>query len=586
MRRKERSLFSKLVSSLILLLLPVLVLSAYSHSVNERVITEQLKRSSAVQLSALAAQMDNILMQLETFSRILIRDPNVIEFQDMSLLNFSNYEQISRKKTIQEKLYLQIASSDWTQEITVYSPRTGQLISTASGKTYDSERLRKLSRGVWSFPSLDERTGNSRELVLLAVEPHEAGDGLSRANSIVEIDFEMNNIVRMLDRFKAQGSGDFLFYKANADTLTSASFSPALLQAAESALERTSLSEQGDITVDVDGTPYLLTYSGVHALDGYAVNVVPLDDILTPLHLTNKFSYFVYGLLLIVGIAVSWVLYRNVQVPLRELVKGVQKIKLRQYQTRIPLRVNNEFRLIISRFNEMAEEIQQLVENVLEQQLHAREAQLKQLQSQINPHFLYNSLTYIISMTKLNRKDAVLEMSYHLSDYYRYATKVQYQQVKLREELNNAADYLSIHRLRMNRIHYEIDVQEDMLDLDVPRLILQPIVENALIHGIEALEEAGTITITGRRSGNSRSLIVDDNGGSLTPERLNGLHRLLVNALDERPESCGLVNVHRRLRLRYGGDSGLRLSINAASGLRAELYWVEEANEDEAVDRG
>lgn len=586
MRRTERSLFSKLVGSLVLLLLPVLVLSFYSHSVNEKVITEQLKRSSAVQLSTLAAQMDNILMQLETFSRILIRDPNVIEFQDMSLLNFNNYEQISRKKTIQEKLYLQIASTDWTQEITVYSPRTNQLISTASGKTYDPERLRKLDKGEWNFPSRDDRSGNPRDLALLTVEPYEAEGNLSRANSIVEIDFEMNNIVRMLDRFKAQGSGDVLFYRSNAETLASSSTSPELLKEALSALERKSLSEQGDITFDVKGTPYLLTYSVVRALGGYAVNAVPLDDILTPVRLTNKFSYLVYGLLLVVGIVVSWVLYRNVQVPLRELVKGVQRIKLRQYQTRIPLQVNNEFRLIISRFNEMAEEIQLLVENVLEQQLHAREAQLKQLQSQINPHFLYNSLTYIISMTKLNRKDAVLEMSYHLSDYYRYATKVQHQQVKLREELKNAVDYLSIHRMRMKRIRYEIDVQANMLDLEVPRLILQPIVENALIHGIEALEEAGTITITGRSNGSSHALIVEDNGGSLTPERLNGLHRLLVNTLDERPDSCGLVNVHRRLRLRYGGDSGLRLSINAASGLRAELYWVEEANEDEAIDRG
>ncbi|MDG0808853.1 sensor histidine kinase [Cohnella rhizosphaerae] len=576
MSHKERSLFSKLVGSLIFLLLPVLILSVYSHSINEKVITRQIKQSSIGQLSTLAAQMDNIFMQLETFSRVLLRDPNVIEFQDMSLLNYSDYEQISRKKIIQDKLYLQVASTDWTQEVTVYSPRTGQTISTARGKTYDPVRLEKLSEGSWNFPSADDGAGNAPQLSLVTVEPYEAEADMPKANSIVEISFDRNNIVRMLNTFEAQGSGDVLFYKPNAASLASSACPPELLAEAISALGTARLSPQGDITLAAGGISYLLTYSEVASLQGYVVNIVPLSDILTPLRTTNRFSYLVYALLLIVGIAVAWVLYRNVQVPLRELVKGVQKIKMGQYKSRIPLKVNNEFRLIISRFNEMADEIQRLIENVLEQKLHAREAELKQLQSQINPHFLYNSLSYIISMTKLERKDAVLEMAYHLSDYYRYSTRVQNQQVKLGEELKNAADYLSIHRLRMNRIRYEIHVDKDMLELKVPRLILQPIVENALIHGIEALEDIGTITLTGRRADGACSLSVEDNGGKMTAESLNRLNLLLASPLDERSESCGLVNVHRRLRLRYGAESGLRLSINAESGLRAELYWREE----------
>lgn len=577
MSHKERSLFSKLVGSLIFLLLPVLILSVYSHSINEKVITRQIKQSSIGQLSTLAAQMDNIFMQLETFSRVLLRDPNVIEFQDMSLLNYSDYEQISRKKIIQDKLYLQVASSDWTQEITVYSPRTNQAISTARGKTYDPLRLQKLSEGSWNFPSADDDNAeNASQLSLVTVEPYEAEADMSKANSIVEISFDRNNIVRMLNRFEAQGSGDVLFYKPNAASLSSSACPPGLLEDAISALGAKRLSPQGDITLAAGGISYLLTYSEVASLQGYVVNIVPLSDILTPLRTTNRFSYLVYALLLIVGIAVAWVLYRNVQVPLRELVKGVQKIKMGQYKTRIPLKVKNEFRLIISRFNEMADEIQRLIENVLEQKLHAREAELKQLQSQINPHFLYNSLSYIISMTKLERKDAVLEMAYHLSDYYRYSTRVQNQQVKLREELKNAADYLSIHRMRMNRIRYVIDVESDMLELKVPRLILQPIVENALIHGIEELEDIGTIILTGRRIDGGCSLSVEDNGGKMTAESLNRLNRLLASPLDDRSESCGLVNVHRRLRLRYGAESGLRLSINAEAGLRAELYWREE----------
>ncbi|MCY9670330.1 histidine kinase [Paenibacillus alginolyticus] len=586
MSNKERSLFSKLVGSLIVFLLPILLLSMYSNRVNEKIITGQIKQSSISRLATLATQMDNNILQMETFSRILIRDPNVIEFQDLSLLNSNYYDQIKIKKIIQEKLYLQSASTEWINDITVYSPQTGQNISTIQKAVFDPERLQKLSKENWNFISYDGKTDEQAKFIHLTVEPYESGGGISKANSIVEISFDMRSVVRMLDRFKSLGSGEALFYKPTGISLSTSSCPPALLRNAVSALKRTQLADQGDITLDVNGISYLITYSGVRELDGYVVNIVPLYEILTPIRITNQFSYLVIGLLLIVSIAVSWLLYRNVQVPLRSLVKGVQQIKMGQYRTRIPLQVKNEFRLIISRFNEMADQIQQLIENVLEQKLYAREAELKQLQSQINPHFLYNSLSYIISMTKLSRKDAVLQMAYHLSDYYRYTTRVEYQLVKLEGELKNAADYLSIHRMRMNRIHYTIDVKSDMMDIKVPRLILQPIVENALIHGVEASEGGGIVTITGISNGNEYSLIVDDNGGSMSFERLHELQKLLASRQAERSESCGLLNVNRRLQLRYGADSGLSLSINDALGLRVELHWREEGVDDEAVDRG
>lgn len=585
MRKKERSLFSKLVWMLLLLLLPVLILQVYSNRVNERVITGQIKQSSISRISALSSQMDNLLMQLETYSHILIRDPNVIEFQDLSLLNPSYYDRVNKIKIIQDKLYLESASTEWTHDVVVYSPRTGQTISTVHGMSYDPERLQLLNSDNWNFVLPNGEVDEEARLVHLTVEPYQAGGSISKANSIIEVRLNMGNMIRALDQFRAQGIGEALFYKPQEVPLSSSTCPPVLLNEAISALQKTQLSRQGELTLHAEGISYLLTYSHVQTLDGYVAHIIPLSDILTPLRLTNRYSYLILGLLLVVGIAVSWVLYRNVQLPLRALMKGVQQIKKGQYKARIPLQAKNEFRVIISRFNEMAKQIQELIENVLEQQLHAQEAELKQLQSQINPHFLYNSLSYIISMTKLNRQAAVLQMAYHLSDYYRYTTRVQNQTVRLEEELKNAADFLSIHQMRMSRIHYELDVDPGMLALQVPRLILQPLVENALIHGIGDLEGPARIIVKGRRIGTRYSLSVEDNGGFLTPERLQDIQKLLTGGLGERSESCGLQNVHRRIQLRYGGDAGLRLSINNSFGLMAELNW-KEGTDGEAADRG
>ncbi|WP_435164959.1 sensor histidine kinase [Paenibacillus glycanilyticus] len=585
MINKERSLFSKLVGALILLLLPVLIVSVYSNQVNERVITQQIKESSTGRISTLADQIDHIIMQMETYSQMLIRDPNVIEFQDLSLLTNSYYEQVKRKKVIQDKLYLQSASTNWINDITVYSPNTGELLSTVHGIRYEVDRLEKLSRENWNFVWNDSGSGDRGRVIHLTYEPHQGNDGISKANSIIEISFDMNDIVRLLNQFQSQDSGDAFFYRNKNTYLAANSMPPMLLKGALSLLNDSLLNKEGDITLFMGGVSYLVAYSKIDSLNGYVVNIVPLHDILTPLRKTNQLDYLVLGLLLIVGIAVSWMLYRNVQLPLRAMIKGVQQIKLGQYKSRISFQASNEFRLIISRFNEMAEQIQTLIENVLEQKLHAREAELKQLQSQINPHFLYNSLSYVISMTKLDRKDAVLQMAYHLSDYYRYSTRVERQMVELGEELKNAEDYLEIHRLRMKRINYFIHVDPSMLKVKVPRLFLQPIVENALIHGIENLEDIGFIKIVGSCNDGEHKITVEDNGGTLTPEQLNSLRVRLLTRVAEGADSCGLQNVHRRLQLRYGEGAGLHLSINNESGLRVELRWREEQEKLEAVNR-
>ena len=177
MRKKEHSLFSKLVGSFILLLLPVLLLSIYSNKINENVITGQIKQSSIGRLSTLATQMDNIILQLETFSHILIRDPNVIEFQDLNLMSSSYYDQINTKKIIQEKLYLQSASTEWINEITLYAPRTGQTISTVHGSVLDMERLQKLSKENWNLIMHDGKTNEQSKFIHLTVEPY-AADGI------------------------------------------------------------------------------------------------------------------------------------------------------------------------------------------------------------------------------------------------------------------------------------------------------------------------------------------------------------------------------------------------------------------------
>ncbi|WMT43023.1 histidine kinase [Paenibacillus sp. D2_2] len=556
----KHTLFKKILLTLSLFLVAVLLLYGYSNAKHETVVKKQLRDMSMNQLSFFADQMDNTVLQLETFSRILLRDSNIIELTGFPLLN-SPYEIMRKKLAILEKLQLQSASASWTNDITVFAPSAGQALSTATHPVSSNTDLKRWAMRNWNYLAANG-SQDEGEFVHISVEPYGMAQRIEQANSVVEIRFSERNIVQMLNKFNDEGKGNPLFYQRGYPAITNSSFDQRLLDDVLEYMDLLSTQVGGNQVVRLQNVNYLIAFKAISSLQGYVVNVIPLDDIMAPIRQNN---YYVYGsicLMLLVSVFVAWVVYINLQVPLRALVQGIRQVKMGHYGTPIETPVKNEFLFIVRQFNEMTLQIQELVENVLEEKIRASEAELKQLQSQINPHFLYNSLSYMVNMVKMDRKDAALQMGYHLADFYRYSTRVEEQEVLLRDEIANASDYLSIHYLRLSRMSYEIKVEPSMNEVPMPRLILQPIVENALIHGIELMAGDSNITITGFHEADRFKLVVEDNGGKLTEAKVQEMRQRLANVNDDRQVSCGLANVHRRLQLRFGKDAGIGLYLS------------------------
>jgi two-component system sensor histidine kinase YesM len=163
-------------------------------------------------------------------------------------------------------------------------------------------------------------------------------------------------------------------------------------------------------------------------------------------------------------------------------------------------------------------------------------------------------------------------MTHHLADYFRYTTDVENQCPTLKEEIELIQHYLEIYKMRLERIEFEIDIPNDMLDEEFLRLTLQPIVENAIIHGIEPKVGKGFIRIKGFRKGSTNMLVVDDNGGGVIDEKLEHLQKNI-----DKPQSkeirVGIHNVHQRLKYHFGEGSGVFFSHSKHGGLRVELRW-------------
>lgn len=220
--------------------------------------------------------------------------------------------------------------------------------------------------------------------------------------------------------------------------------------------------------------------------------------------------------------------------------------------------------------------LQELIEKVYDQKLLAHRAELKQLQSQINPHFLYNSFYNIYRMAKTEGNENTAKFSNLLSEYYQYITRNAEDEVPLEKEVHHAQIYLNIQSIRFGqRIRTNIaDIPESFQHIFVPRLIIQPLLENAFEHGIQNVDNP-LISLTFEESPDSYYLIVEDNGSGLSDTELSILKQKLAMT-EAKIETTAIVNIHRRLILRFGSGSGLSVANSVTGGLRVQLRIPKE----------
>ncbi|WP_426454680.1 sensor histidine kinase [Paenibacillus sp. S-38] len=398
------------------------------------------------------------------------------------------------------------------------------------------------------------------------------------ANVIIEASIPEGNIRRMLDEFKKQGQGDPFFFREGEGLIANSTANRALMDEMLAGLRGMPLGSRLTQTLRIGREDYLVTVLESPALGWYLVDYVPLKQVLAPITLSRRLFYTSIGLLAVLSLVASMLLYRNVQVPIKRLIHSVQNVKRGNYGVRLAPIGSYEFTYLFDKFNEMSSQIEELIDNVYKQQLRVREAGLKQLQSQINPHFLYNCLGFIINMAEMKRGEAVVTMAHNLSDYYRYTTRLEKMTATVDEELRLIGNYLEIQRLRTPRIEYEIQVPRELRSTKIPRLLLQPLVENAILHGISKSLDSGLIRVTGGADGTSRWISVEDDGAGLTDEAREALQHVLGQEMGG-SLGFGLWNVHQRAGYHWNAEAGLRLESSELGGLRVTLQWSEPQRE-------
>jgi len=271
--------------------------------------------------------------------------------------------------------------------------------------------------------------------------------------------------------------------------------------------------------------------------------------------------------IMILGVAI--VLYsirvtRRITEPISALSRKAQQFGDGDFSSTPVETQITELRTLNKGFDEMAERINALMNKQIEDQNSLHRAELELLQAQINPHFLYNTLDSIAILAESDRSEDVVAMVNSLSSFFRNSLNKGQDIITLQAERTQVTSYLEIQQIRYSDIlNYEIHIQDELLDCMVPKLILQPLVENALYHGIKNRRGMGTITITGEAVGSDLILRVQDNGAGMTQDQVQSLQAGLY---EDRHTGLGLVNVHKRIRLYCGEKYGLSFESELGKG--------------------
>ncbi|WP_052486961.1 cache domain-containing sensor histidine kinase [Gordoniibacillus kamchatkensis] len=339
-------------------------------------------------------------------------------------------------------------------------------------------------------------------------------------------------------------------------------------------LDESSYRGTGTVIVDRNGQKELLTYHTSPLTGWTTIETVPVS-VLTRDTVAVR-NYFVAIAVASCGLAGLLMTLLSVRItrPISQLRNMMKKVERGDLDVSIPISSRDEVGQLSQSFNVMVSKLSDLGYRLYETEIREKHAQMAALQSQINPHFLYNTLGTISMYAELQGNREVVRMTNNLSRLLRYSITNSRSEVTLAEELQHVRGYMVIQQIRFEeRLGFDVRVQEEsLLEQPVIRLMLQPIVENSIIHGIEKGRGRGTVILSAAREEGRLVITVEDDGRGVPEADLQELRsNLRLAPLSDDIGGHGLVNVHRRIALRYGHQYGVAVDSKPFAGTKVVL---------------
>lgn len=300
------------------------------------------------------------------------------------------------------------------------------------------------------------------------------------------------------------------------------------------------------------------------------IHIIQEDLLFSEVNLFQLKTTFISFLFLVIFIILTIIFARMITHPLTDMCLSMQMVSDNDFSHKVQIRGNDEIAVVAQHYNTMIDEVQRLLSELQQSYYQREQLRYKALQNQINPHFILNTLNTIKLLVQMDSVENTTKIIVEFGKMLEHILNRSDEMIALNDELEYIKSYCILQKTRYgNNFNLVIDCSDDVRDFKVPCLILQPLVENAIIHGISEIQGRGKITISAFRKDSFVFIQIEDNGIGISEARI---HEVLTSSASSNVTGIGVSNVLERIKLVYGTDSGLSLTNKESGGTQILIF--------------
>ncbi|QJD87456.1 sensor histidine kinase [Cohnella herbarum] len=545
---KQRSLSFKLIVAFSAVTVPLILFLVYINGYAMNVVRAQVAESQQALLKMHSNEMDAALTQVDHY--LLSSAFQHAGITSLTLNAPDSDEYTMTKIQVLNQLNADLVNYSRVGMLFVYATQNEDLMTSEHNRNVSKaikDELVSMMRSLSPDAPIVKKWGTVRlngQLWLMRVEKN---DFNVYTGALIGIDTLMNPIRNVM----MEGAGQALLISDAGELLTPGISIPQSISERFRILSR---SDKPYETMTLDQGKMLVVTNASQQSDTNLVVMIPekqlLQRLVTYQRIINLVPFAAMLLLLILLIFLRGILLK----PIQQLIRGMKRIREGDLTYRLDYSTSREFELITSNFNTMASEINELKINVYEEQLRLNKAEIKQLQLQIHPHFLLNSLNVVFHLVEAREIKLAQKMIRYIMNYFRFVTRTAVPSVRMEEEIEHIVTYLEIQKMRFpNFLDFKVNVDDSLQSALLPPVLFQPFVENAIIHGFLIRNQRFLVRIDVERDPEQPeggiSIRISDNGRGFTEEQLV---KFESGRFRHDHEHLGIGNVYERLRMNYG----------------------------------
>ena len=435
-----------------------------------------------------------------------------------------------------------------------------------TGENWFTSTLEKTENMHFSTPHVQyifDGSENQYRWVISLSRAVEITQGPSTDQGVLLIDIRYSSLEQLFDGVNL-GNGGYVYLISSSGEII---YHPQA-QLIDSGIVRENNLEvsglrDGNYRQTVDGEERTVTVKTVGYTGWKVVGVTPLDGVSLNNIKTKLLVIFMIAFVLFIMTIINSYISSRITDPIKELEKSVNEIEAGNLETEVRSGGSYEIQHLGNSIQNMARQIRRLMDDIVAEHESKRKSEFDTLQAQINPHFLYNTLDIIVWMIENENLTDAVRVVTALARFFRISLSRGKSIIAVRDELEHVRNYLMIQHMRYkNKFTYTVEAEDEVLDLASLKLILQPLVENAIYHGMEFMDGDGEIRIRAWRQDKDLFMSVSDNGLGMTREQV----KRLFGDTDHVPSGSGVKNVHQRIRLYFGNGYGLEIQSEPDEG--------------------